>query len=106
MVWGFYRERQRRYAESVAWGYSGTNYQIAGLIAERASGMPLMEFLQRRVFTSRWRRYRTGRWNSTSSPAGEAGRGDLRIFHRAQQMAAIGIREGVGHGVTLNSEAR
>ncbi|MDQ3907396.1 MAG: beta-lactamase family protein, partial [Acidobacteriota bacterium] len=32
------------------WQYSNTNYVIAGLIAEKASGTPLLEFLQRRVF--------------------------------------------------------
>ena len=33
------------------WQYSNTNYVIAGLIVERISGMPLMDFLQKRVFT-------------------------------------------------------
>jgi D-alanyl-D-alanine carboxypeptidase len=33
------------------WQYSNTNYVIAGLIVEKASGMPLLEFLQRKVFT-------------------------------------------------------
>ncbi len=33
------------------WQYSNTNYVIAGLIVEKAGGMPLMEFLQQRVFT-------------------------------------------------------
>ncbi|HEX2640805.1 MAG TPA: serine hydrolase domain-containing protein, partial [Pyrinomonadaceae bacterium] len=33
------------------WQYSNTNYVIAGLIIEKVSGMPLMEFLQKRVFT-------------------------------------------------------
>jgi len=33
------------------WQYSNTNYVIAGMIAERAAGMPLIEFLRRRVFT-------------------------------------------------------
>jgi len=32
------------------WQYSNTNYVIAGVIAEKASGMPLLEFLQKRVF--------------------------------------------------------
>lgn len=31
--------------------YSNTNYIILGLIIERVSGMPLMEFLQQRIFT-------------------------------------------------------
>ncbi|HXY15934.1 MAG TPA: serine hydrolase domain-containing protein [Terriglobales bacterium] len=33
------------------WQYSNTNYVIAGLIVEKASGMPLMQFLQKNVFT-------------------------------------------------------
>jgi CubicO group peptidase (beta-lactamase class C family) len=33
------------------WQYSNTNYVIAGLIVEKASGMPLLDFLQRRIFT-------------------------------------------------------
>jgi D-alanyl-D-alanine carboxypeptidase len=32
------------------WQYSNTNYVIAGLIVEKASGMPLLEFLSKRVF--------------------------------------------------------
>ncbi len=33
------------------WQYSNTNYVIAGLIVEKVSGMPLFDFLQKRVFT-------------------------------------------------------
>ena len=32
------------------WQYSNTNYVIAGAIIEKASGMPLLDFLQKRVF--------------------------------------------------------
>jgi len=32
------------------WQYSNTNYVIAGLIVEKASGMPLFQFLQEKVF--------------------------------------------------------
>jgi CubicO group peptidase (beta-lactamase class C family) len=32
------------------WHYSNTNYTIAGLIVEKASGMPLMDLLKRRIF--------------------------------------------------------
>ena len=32
------------------WQYSNTNYTIAGLIAEKASGMPLMDFLRQNIF--------------------------------------------------------
>lgn len=33
------------------WQYSNTNYVIAGLVIEKVSGMPLVRFLQLRVFT-------------------------------------------------------
>ncbi len=33
------------------WQYSNTNYVIAGMIVERAAGMPLIDFLRQRVFT-------------------------------------------------------
>ena len=33
------------------WQYSNTNYVIAGVIVEKASGMPLLQFLRARVFT-------------------------------------------------------
>jgi D-alanyl-D-alanine carboxypeptidase len=32
------------------WQYSNTNYVIAGLIAEKASGMPLLQFLREKIF--------------------------------------------------------
>jgi CubicO group peptidase (beta-lactamase class C family) len=32
------------------WQYSNTNYVIAGLIVERVAGMPLLDFLRKRVF--------------------------------------------------------
>ena len=32
------------------WQYSNTNYVIAGLIVERLTGIPLLDFLQKRVF--------------------------------------------------------
>jgi len=33
------------------WQYSNTNYVVAGVIVERAAGMPLIDFLQKRIFT-------------------------------------------------------
>jgi D-alanyl-D-alanine carboxypeptidase len=33
------------------WQYSNTNFVIAGLIAEKASGVPLLQFLSDRIFT-------------------------------------------------------
>ncbi len=32
------------------WQYSNTNYVIAGMIAEKVAGMPLIDYLQKRVF--------------------------------------------------------
>ena len=33
------------------WQYSNTNYVIAGLIVEKASGLPLVDFLRKEIFT-------------------------------------------------------
>ncbi|MCU1347623.1 MAG: beta-lactamase [Acidobacteria bacterium] len=33
------------------WQYSNTNYVVAGVIVEKVAGMPLLEFLRKRVFT-------------------------------------------------------
>jgi CubicO group peptidase (beta-lactamase class C family) len=33
------------------WQYSNTNYVIAGMIVEKVSGMPLLDFLQKRIFS-------------------------------------------------------
>src|SRR5207245_980057 len=47
----------RRWAEKpldfdpgTKWQYSNTNYVIAGVIVERAAGMPLFDFLRQRIF--------------------------------------------------------
>jgi D-alanyl-D-alanine carboxypeptidase len=55
------------------WQYSNTNYVIAGMIFERVAGMPLYEFLQRRVFTPL---QMTSVFNTDigALPAGDAGR--------------------------------
>jgi CubicO group peptidase (beta-lactamase class C family) len=39
------------YEPGTRWQYSNTNYVIAGAIVERVAGMPLMDFLRRRIFT-------------------------------------------------------
>lgn len=39
------------YEPGTRWQYSNTGYVVAGLIAEKAAGMPLMTYLQRRIFT-------------------------------------------------------
>lgn len=38
------------YDPGARWQYSNTGYVVAGRIIEQASGMPLMEFLQKRIF--------------------------------------------------------
>ena len=38
------------YAPGTRWQYSNTGYVVAGLVAEKAAGEPLMAYLQRRVF--------------------------------------------------------
>jgi CubicO group peptidase (beta-lactamase class C family) len=39
------------FAPGSKWQYSNTNYVIAGLIVEKVSGMPLVDFLRQHVFT-------------------------------------------------------
>jgi len=39
------------FAPGTKWQYSNTNYVIAGKIVEIVSGMPLMKFLQKNIFT-------------------------------------------------------
>ena len=39
------------FAPGTRWQYSNTNYVIAGTVVERVSGMPLLAFLQSRVFS-------------------------------------------------------
>ncbi len=39
------------FATGTAWQYSNTGYTVAGMIAERAAGEPLFQYLQERVFT-------------------------------------------------------
>ncbi len=38
------------FATGTAWQYSNTGYTVAGVIAERAAGKPLFEFLEERIF--------------------------------------------------------
>lgn len=38
------------YVPGTKWQYSNTGYVVAGMIAEKVSGMPLLSFLQKRVF--------------------------------------------------------
>jgi CubicO group peptidase (beta-lactamase class C family) len=43
-------EKPLDFEPGTKWQYSNTNYVIAGMIVERVAGMPLLEFLQKRVF--------------------------------------------------------
>ncbi len=58
------------------WQYSNTNYVIAGLIVEKASGMPLLDFLQRRIFT------RLGMQSIANIDAGPLGPDDATGYRR------------------------
>jgi D-alanyl-D-alanine carboxypeptidase len=46
--WG---QKALDFEPGTAWQYSNTNYVIAGLIVEKASGIPLVDFLRKNVFT-------------------------------------------------------
>src|SRR5262249_35586570 len=43
-------EKPLDFEPGTKWQYSNTNYVIAGMIVERVAGMPLLEFLQKRMF--------------------------------------------------------
>ena len=43
-------EKPLDFEPGTKWQYSNTNYVIAGMIVERAAGMPLLELLHKRVF--------------------------------------------------------
>jgi CubicO group peptidase (beta-lactamase class C family) len=47
-LWG---RKSLDFEPGTKWQYSNTNYVIAGMIVEKVSGMPLLEFLRQRVFT-------------------------------------------------------
>ncbi len=47
-VWG---KKPLDFDPGTQWQYSNTNYVIAGQIVEQVSGMPLMSFLEKRIFT-------------------------------------------------------
>ncbi len=49
------------------WQYSNTNYVIAGMIVERVSGMPLLDFLEKRVFGPL---HMTSVYNTDAAPLG------------------------------------
>ena len=46
--WG---RRPLAFAPGTKWQYSNTNYVIAGAIVEKVAGVPLFEFMRRRIFT-------------------------------------------------------
>jgi len=51
------------------WQYSNTNYVIAGVIVEKVAGMPLLDFLQKRVFGPL---HMTSVFNTDVAPLGPA----------------------------------
>jgi CubicO group peptidase (beta-lactamase class C family) len=51
LIAGAWAKKPLDFEPGTKWQYSNTNYSIAGMIAERAAGMPLIDFLRRRVFT-------------------------------------------------------
>jgi CubicO group peptidase (beta-lactamase class C family) len=58
------------------WQYSNTNYVIAGVIVEKVAGMPLLQFLQQKVFTP------LGIKSTFDTDAGPLGQGDPRGYLR------------------------
>ena len=77
------------------WQYSSTNYMIAGLIVEKAGGMPLHDFLRQRIFTPL--KMTTVADADASAPAPEDAEGYLAQRPRA---AAAGAESRAGAGCT------
>jgi len=73
------------------WQYSNTNYVIAGMIAEKVAGMPLLDFLRARVFTPL---KMTSVSNTDEAPLGE---GDpMRYLRYAAGPPRVAPKEGRG----------
>jgi CubicO group peptidase (beta-lactamase class C family) len=49
-IMGLWARKPLDFDPGIKWQYSNTNYVIAGVIVEKASAMPLLQFLQKRVF--------------------------------------------------------
>jgi CubicO group peptidase (beta-lactamase class C family) len=50
-IMDMWARKQLDFEPGTKWQYSNTNYVIAGVIVEKASGMPLLKFLSEKVFT-------------------------------------------------------
>ena len=73
------------------WQYSNTNYVIAGLIVEKITGHPLMDFLEKRIFRPLGMK---SVWNSDETPLTQA---DPAAYYRhALGPLRIAPREGRG----------
>jgi CubicO group peptidase (beta-lactamase class C family) len=73
------------------WQYSNTNYVIAGVIAEKASGMPLLDYLQKRVFSP------LHMTSVVNTDAGPLGPDDPTRYHRyALGPLRVAPKEGAG----------
>ena len=73
------------------WQYSNTNYVIAGLIVEKASGTPLFDFLRKRVFS------RLGMTSVTNSDEAALGAADPERYLRyALGPPRVAPKEGKG----------
>jgi CubicO group peptidase (beta-lactamase class C family) len=50
-IMDLWARKQLDFEPGTKWQYSNTNFVIAGVIVEKASGMPLLQFLREKVFT-------------------------------------------------------
>jgi D-alanyl-D-alanine carboxypeptidase len=73
------------------WQYSNTNYVIAGVIVERVAGMPLLDFLRKRVFTPL---QMTSVTNTDEAPLGPAD--PVRYLRYALGPPRVAPKEGRG----------
>jgi D-alanyl-D-alanine carboxypeptidase len=50
-IMGLWARKPLDFDPGTRWQYSNTNYVVAGAVVEKASGMPLLQFLRSRIFT-------------------------------------------------------
>jgi CubicO group peptidase (beta-lactamase class C family) len=84
-------EKPLDFEPGTKWQYSNTNYVIAGMIVERAAGMPLLDFLHKRVFDPL---HMTSVSDVDSAPLGESD--PTRYLRYALGPPRIAPKEGKG----------
>ncbi len=98
------RSPSLKFPPGTQWEYSNVNFMLLAKIVERASGMPLADFLQRRVFTPLGMRHTQVDDDTTmvipNRATGYVERSDPEV-RRQLESVGIHIREGPGYAQLL-----